>query len=130
MPERIGFPEPAAAAVLELVDKMLRLARLLLEPKPLAPGLDEASCADDAVSEENQDEDRDAAGSQRAGEQEAPAIETIMLTSTSGGELIDAIVRIAMPAAIAIGAAAIGATNVSSATLLPNHVHRAPANAR
>ena len=34
-----------------------------------------------------------------------------MLTSASGGELIETIVRIAMPAAIAIGAAAIGVTN-------------------
>ena len=39
--ERIGFPEPAAAAVLELVDEMLRLARLRLELEALAPGRDD-----------------------------------------------------------------------------------------
>ena len=52
------------------------------------------------------------------------AIETIMFTSASGGELTATIVRIAMPAAIAIGAAAIGVTNASSATVVPNQVHR------
>ena len=32
--EVVGFPEPAAAAVLELVDEVKRLARLCLEAKP------------------------------------------------------------------------------------------------
>jgi hypothetical protein len=39
-----------------------------------------------------------------------------MFTTASGGDVTDTIAPMAMPALIAIGAAAIGVTNVSSAT--------------
>ena len=56
----------------------------------------------------------------------AATIDMIMLTSASGGELIETIVRIAIPAAIAIGAAASGVMTASSETARPNQVQRMP----
>ncbi len=41
----------------------------------------------------------------------AAPTETTMLTIASGGEFIETMVRMAMPAAMAVGAAAIGVTN-------------------
>ena len=60
----------------------------------------------------------------------AAATDTMMLTIASGGEFIETIVPMAIPAAMAIGAAAIGVTNASSATVQPNHVHSSPTSAR
>ena len=100
--ERIGFPEPAAAAVFELVDEMQRLARLRFELEPLAPGGDDAARSGDAVGDQHQRQDRDARGiSGELASTTAAPTETTMLTSASGGELIETIVRMAMPAAMA-----------------------------
>src|SRR3954449_13120997 len=67
--ERIGFPEPAAAAVFELVDEMLRFARVGLEPEPFSARLDEAARAGRTVSEQHRRQDRDTGSDQwRVGE--------------------------------------------------------------
>ena len=56
----------------------------------------------------------------------AAKADTIMFVRIIGGDWIEAIAPIAIPAHIAIGAAAIGATNVSSTTVCPNQVHSRP----
>ena len=47
----------------------------------------------------------------------AAPTETSVLTKANGGELTDTVVPMAIPAAIAIGAAEIGTANRSSATV-------------
>jgi hypothetical protein len=53
-----------------------------------------------------------------------------MLIRMSGGDWTETIAPIAIPAAMAVGAAAIGVTNVSSAIAWPNQVHRSPLTPR
>ena len=52
--------------------------------------------------------------------------ETIVFASASGGELIDTIAPIPIPAHMTIWAAEMCVTKASSATVWPNQVHRAP----
>src|SRR3954453_16603136 len=60
----------------------------------------------------------------------AARIDTATLTAASGGEPIETMVPIAIPDAIAIGAAAIGVTNTSSETVHPNQIHASAVAAR
>ena len=53
--ELIRFPEPAAAAVLELIDEVLRLVRLRFNREPLATGRMKLLGARDAVDDQEED---------------------------------------------------------------------------
>ncbi len=59
----------------------------------------------------------------------AATVATMALTTASGGELIDTMVPIDMPAQRMICAAAIGTRKPSSCTVWPNHVHSSPLTA-
>src|SRR4051812_10448884 len=61
----IGFPEPAAAGVLELIDKMEGLARLRFELEPNAARRNNLARSSDAVSDQHQGENGDAGRNQR-----------------------------------------------------------------
>src|SRR3954452_16310796 len=56
--------------------------------------------------------------------------DTIVLTMASGGQLIDTIAPMPMPAHITIWDAKIGIRNALSSTVWPNHVQRIPASSR
>ena len=60
----------------------------------------------------------------------AAMAETPPLTNAKGGELIETIAPIAMPAHITTWAADTCVMNKSSATVCPNHVHSKPLTAR
>ena len=93
---RVGFPEPAAAAVLELVDEAECLACLSATRGELPTTI-------------------------------AVIAETIVFTRAKGGEPIETIAPIPMPAHMMICEAEIAVVNGSSRTLCPNQVHRTPA---
>ncbi len=58
--EVVGFPEPAAAAVFELVDELERLARLRLEPQAGAGIGEDGPRAGDAVGDVDDRQEADA----------------------------------------------------------------------
>ena len=75
---RIGFPEPAAAAVLELGDEGQRLVRLGVQVEPAPSGGDDGAGAGDAVGDDDQRQQSHAARRSAASEcsRNAPAVVT------------------------------------------------------
>ena len=101
--ERVGFPEPAAAAVLELVDEVERLLRLPFDSQPAAARRQRFCGVRDAVGDHHQRHrvDREGDRADCCEKSDVATNATTALTIASGGEATATIERTKKPVAIA-----------------------------